>query len=147
MSDDRKVLEVEGGFIAKAYDAAGSVVAQSAVVATAEEAQVAELVALEKKDAGAGQATPEAMKDQEVKAAETAAAPADTLPSDKAGAEEGAAPAAQEGATAPAPEAGSDPVAPAPKEGEEGYVPPAAPQGTGDATATAAAPETAAPAA
>lgn len=115
MSDNsRKVLEVEGGFIAKEYNAEGGVVAQSAVVATAEEAEAAELVPLQKKVEEA----PEA-KDA-------------TLPSDKAGEESGAA--KEEVATAPAEAAAGEEVK-APAEGEgatapvDPAAPPAAPEG------------------
>lgn len=123
MSDNsRKVLEVEGGFIAKEYDEAGNVVAQSAVVATREEAEAADLVALVKKDAGIGQASPEAMADVAAKDA--------TLPSDKAGEESGAA--KEEVATAPAADAaGTEVKAPADGEGATAPV---------DPTATPAAP-------
>lgn len=94
MSDNsRKVLEVEGGFIAKEYDEAGNVVAQSAVVETREEAETADLVDLVKKDSGIGQGSPEAMADVAAKKEDT------TLPSDEAGADKGAAPTVE--ATAP----------------------------------------------
>lgn len=68
----KEIIEVDGGFIAKEYTD-GSVTAQSAVFPTKEEADAAELTALVKKDAGIGQATPEAMVDPELKARTDAA--------------------------------------------------------------------------
>lgn len=46
--NEKKILEVEGGFIAKVYDSRGSVVARSEVVATAEEAEAAEVTEVPK---------------------------------------------------------------------------------------------------
>lgn len=80
----KKIIEVEGGFVAKEYDDNGSVISKSEVFATREEAEAGEVAQVEKSDKSeTSQATPEAMVDPELKARTARAedAPEEVTPS------------------------------------------------------------------